>query len=302
MRRTESRGPERPKKLAWQVFRGADALRDGLLTVEQLRGKNWLRVAYGIYADSRLDRDHELRCRALALDLPAQTFFAGPSAACLYGVAHARTFDDPAHLIVPAGRRLNERKLTRVHRMTLTDHEVAMKGDLPVTTPLRTSWDIALWTDLIPAVTMIDALLAAQLLTADQLGELVQARFGWHGSQRAGRVFALADGASQSPQESRLRVMLIRSGLPRPVSQFPVQVNGRVLHPDLAWPEFKIAIEYDGRWHDAPGQFDLDRRRLNLLVAEGWIVLHVTARRLGSDFPALAEEARQALRSRGWRR
>ena len=24
-----------------------------------------------------------------------------------------------------------------------------------------------------------------------------------------------------------------------------------IVHPDLAWPEFKVALEYDGQWHDA---------------------------------------------------
>jgi very-short-patch-repair endonuclease len=46
---------------------------------------------------------------------------------------------------------------------------------------------------------------------------------------------------------------------------------------DFAYPELKLAIEYDGAWHAEPGQFAKDRRRLNQLVAAGWTVLHVTA-------------------------
>ena len=36
--------PHRPAALAWQVFRGSDAIRHGLLTRHQLRGAAWLRL------------------------------------------------------------------------------------------------------------------------------------------------------------------------------------------------------------------------------------------------------------------
>jgi hypothetical protein len=38
------------------------------------------------------------------------------------------------------------------------------------------------------------------------------------------------------------------------------------------------------------------------LVASGWLVLHVTSRRLHGEFPAVLREVREALVSRGWRR
>jgi very-short-patch-repair endonuclease len=56
----------------------------------------------------------------------------------------------------------------------------------------------------------------------------------------------------------------------------------------------RIAIEYDGAWHGAPGQLARDRRRLNELVAAGWTVLHVTATDL-HDPRALVEKVVQLL-------
>ncbi|WP_212839979.1 endonuclease domain-containing protein [Catellatospora sp. IY07-71] len=292
---------DRPRPLAWQVFRGSDALRDGLLTPDQLRGANWMSLGYNVFADSRLEHDHELSCRGLALDLPERACFAGPSAAYLHGVPHAASPGDRVHLVVPTGTRLNQRKQAVVHRMMLDEGEVGTHRGYPVTNPLRTCWDLALWLDVLPAVTIIDALLHAKLVSAAELSELTRARWGRHGAAKAAKAFGLADGRAESPQESRLRVGLVRNGVPRPELQFPVPVAGRVLHPDLAWPEFRVAVEYDGEWHDAPDQFHLDRRRLNLLVGEGWIVLHVTSRRLRTDFPALVREIKSALRTRGWR-
>jgi very-short-patch-repair endonuclease len=62
------------------------------------------------------------------------------------------------------------------------------------------------------------------------------------------------------------------------VAQFTVRHEGRfVARVDFAWPEHKLALEYDGLWHGEPGQFAKDRQRLNKLRAAGWQVIHVTA-------------------------
>jgi very-short-patch-repair endonuclease len=77
---------------------------------------------------------------------------------------------------------------------------------------------------------------------------------------------------------------------------------GLIARVDLAWPEYKIAVEYDGLWHvGSAQQMDRDRRRLNQLVAEGWIVLHVTAARMRDDFANVVAEIRTAIRGRSCR-
>ena len=92
---------------------------------------------------------------------------------------------------------------------------------------------------------------------------------------------ALADGLAESPQETRLRLLLVRGGLPTPVAQFVVRDGGRfVARVDLAWPDRRLAVEYDGVWHGERGQFARDRDRLNRLLAAGWRVVFVTARDL----------------------
>jgi very-short-patch-repair endonuclease len=59
-----------------------------------------------------------------------------------------------------------------------------------------------------------------------------------------------------------------------------------------------VAVEYDGLWHGDPEQFHRDRRRLNRLLGEDWIVLHVTARRFREDFGGFLAELHHALRTR----
>jgi hypothetical protein len=98
------------------------------------------------------------------------------------------------------------------------------------------------------------------------------------GSARVRQVCALADGLAGSPQETRLRLLVLRSGLPAPVAQHRVMSGGReIARVDFAWPGRKVAVEYDGLWHAEPGQFAKDRRRLNRLREAGWTVVFVTA-------------------------
>jgi very-short-patch-repair endonuclease len=63
-----------------------------------------------------------------------------------------------------------------------------------------------------------------------------------------------------------------------PSFQFEVWVDGKLIaRVDLAFPQFKIAIEIDG-WSSRRTKAELARstRRRNALTALGWIVLHFT--------------------------
>ncbi|GAA2193149.1 endonuclease domain-containing protein [Micromonospora lupini] len=176
-------------------------------------------------------------------------------------------------------------------------------GSIPRSDPGRAAWETAVWLDPIRAVAIVDSLLGRGLTDRDELAGIAARNANMPGGRRAQWVFDLADAGAQSPPESQLRVRLVLGGLPRPSVQHPVRLpNGVVLHPDLAWPEFRVAVEYDGQWHADADQLHRDRRRLNLLVGAGWLVLHVTSRRLHAEFPAVLREVRAALVARGWRR
>ncbi|BCJ59906.1 hypothetical protein [Micromonospora endophytica] len=294
----------RPEALAWQVFRGSDAVRRGLLTIHQLRNSAWVRLRRDIYADARLERDHELVCRAVALQLPADAAIAGPSAAYLHGVEHAAGFTEPVHVLAPTSAGLRSQRGLRVHTMARDElARLARRGSPPRTSPTRVAWESAVWLEPTHAIGIIDSLLGRNLTSRSALAEIAEACGSRPGMRRARWLFDLAEPAAQSPTESQLRIRLVLAGLPRPVVRHPVQVSrGLILHPDLAWPEFRVAVEYDGRWHSDHEQLHRDRKRLNQLVGAGWLVLHVTSRRLHRDFPAIVREVRSALLDRGWQR
>ncbi|WP_326564654.1 hypothetical protein [Micromonospora peucetia] len=310
--------PHRPGVLAWQVFRGSDAIRQGLVTEHQLRSSAWLRLRHDVYADARLDRDHTLACRAAALRLPPEAIVAGPSAAYLHGVGHAASFTDDVHVLAPRAMRLNPQRGLRVHSTGPATSPswppARARGasggpGVPASTdPAAAAWETAVWLEPLRAVGIVDSLLRQGLTSRAALVEVAARNADRPGGRRARWVFGLTDPGARSPAESELRVRLVLGGLPRPAAQHPIRVAaGLLLHADLAWPAYRVAVTHDG-WQQAEadsGQHaeadspHLDR--IARLVGAGWLVLPVTGRRLRQDFPGVLCEVRAALAGRGWR-
>lgn len=168
-----------------------------------------------------------------------------------------------------------------------------------VTTPLRTAWELALRLDLVEAVTYCDALAARRWFDATSLAGYLGQQAGRRGYRTAGKVFDLVDGRSESPQESRFRVHMALAGLPLPIPQYEVRVGSRfVARVDFAWPDHKVAVEYDGLWHADADQLIRDRARLNQLQAAGWYVHHVTVRDM-ADVERTVDQIRLILARRG---
>lgn len=208
--------------------------------------------------------------------LPPGGLIAGRSAAWLYGVRQAKVDDPVDVLVMPEHSRWAPVGIS-VHAEPVPTTDATARGKRRLTTCARTCIDIARWHDTVAAVPIIDAMLAARLVTVvdlqKQLGTALGPSLG-----RAQETLALCDGRAESPPESVLRVRLILAGLPTPVPQHEVWLRGQfVARVDLGWPEMKVAVEYDGAWHGASGQLGKDRRRLNALIAAGWTVIHVTA-------------------------
>jgi hypothetical protein len=292
--------PYRPPNLQWQLFRGSQALDEGLLTPNQLRSSAWRRSLRDVYADSRLEPDHGLSCRAAALLIPPAAVFSGPSAAWLHGVEPAVGAGDAVHVSLPPGTAFGPVNGLVVHHVELPPDDVTSQLGLPCTTAVRTAWDLASWYQPVKAVPVLDAMLGRRIVTPADLASTLELREGVRGWRRATAAFDLADARAQSAPESVIRVRLVRAGLPRPEPQYPIVVRGCTLHPDLAWPDYLVALEYDGAYHGEPGALDFDRRRLNLLVGAGWVILHATRQQLGAGFDQLRREVEAALRAAGW--
>jgi very-short-patch-repair endonuclease len=259
------------------VFLGSAAVEAGLVTRSQLRGRRFQRVMHGVYADARLPRDHLLFCRAASLVVP-DGVVAARSAAWLWGARSGVGRDDDVMLTLPPRRTSRRRRGVTARRAHLPTQEVVRRQGLAVTSPVRTVWDIAATDPEDIAVPVLDEMLQRRVVTAGDLEDFVTSRAGRRGSARAARTVQLLDGNAESPPESRVRLALTRAGL-RPRTQVDVvDFAGRfIARVDMAYPELRLAVEYDGGWHAEPGQLSRDRDRLNRLQAAGWTVIFVTA-------------------------
>ncbi|WP_279324937.1 endonuclease domain-containing protein [Bifidobacterium margollesii] len=76
----------------------------------------------------------------------------------------------------------------------------------------------------------------------------------------------------------------MRAGLGRPEANFRIDLpDGGYRLVDLAYPDLKLAIEYQGAYHADPSQMRADASRWNQLRALGWEIVFVTADDLRTD-------------------
>ena len=260
------------------VFVGSHAVAEGFLSRKQLRDGPYVRVLHGVYADPSLPRDHLLRCRAASLLMPDGAALGGRSAAAVLG-APAPAYGDPVTVVLPAPLKWTGPTGVRVHRTDLECEDIERGVDgLLTTSPLRTAWDLAVLETTPTAVGVLDALVRSGRVTTAQLRGLLDRSAGRWGRQRVQRAFDHVDGRSESPPESWVRVACALAGLPAPVPQYDVVHDGTwVGRVDLAWPECRVIVEYEGEHHFDGLQIVRDDARLSRLTAAGWTVIRLAA-------------------------
>ncbi len=274
----------------------------GLVTERVLRGSRYHRLFSDVYLLASARADLAARSRGAALLASGPCALSGYSAAELLGAGCAPA-DTNAELTVPGGDFREQPGLT-IHRDLLADDEIIHSGGVPITTALRTAWDLARWLPTADAVVAMDALArVGRFRPAAVLriqGRYPRAR--WR--RRVPGVVDLADPAAESPMETRSRLVLVLRGLPRPELQYQVydELGGFVARLDMAYPLLKLAIEYDGRGHLTAWQQESDARRLNRLDACGWSVLRFTSPDVLRHPDAMAAQVREAISRRSRRR
>lgn len=117
-----------------------------------------------------------------------------------------------------------------------------------------------------------------------------------HGIRRLREAADLIREDAWSPRESKLRCLIVRTGLPEPTLNHDVyDDHGRFLGcVDLAYPSKKIAIEYHGLMHASTYAEDVER--IAALRAAGWQVIEVTSALLARP-KELLTRIRRALRA-----
>ena len=275
------------------VFIGSHAIAEGVLTRKQLRERSYRRLVQGVYADPALPFDHRLRSVGAARLFPPGVAVGGHSAAAWYGAPFAGPHD-PVTVIAPPSVRWTGPREVRVHRAELSPAEVEWHDDVPVTAPARTAWDVAALEPLGTAVAALDAMVKAGTVHLSDLVAMAAAADGRWRVTRVRRAFPLVGPRAESAPESRVRVALVVAGL-APVPQFEIWHDGGFLgRVDFAFPEQRVAVEYEGAYHFDGTQIARDDVRIAGLEAAGWRVIRLSAADL-RDLDTVVARVRAAL-------
>jgi hypothetical protein len=237
----------------------------------RLRAGRWIRLAPGVYALPSSVGTFLRQCWGAVLATP-QSAIAGLAAAAVHGLTDFRP--GRPELVVPG--KTNRNPLATVHRYA--GAQTCLLKGLPVTTVAQTLFDLA------PRVSfrrLERALDDAFLSEAVDIAEL-QERLGFYdGTRRGGLpvmralVLERSEDGWQPPEselEARLWHLLLQlEGRPTILRQAPLPWRTAALGRVDFWiPDWVTLVEGDSRrWHARVRDFDRDRWRDNLAVANG---------------------------------
>jgi very-short-patch-repair endonuclease len=278
-------------------FIGSEALAAGYVSRRTLHSRHHM-----VYRNVYVRKDCELTAatRAVAAWLWSgrTATVAGLSAAALHG---SRWIDWqlPAELNRAEACRTSGIIIRR--EALLADERCAVAG-IPVTTPARTAFDLGRRAGLIGAAIRLDALANVTQLTPAAIGAVAERHPGARGAVQLRRVIELMDGGSESPQEARTRLLLVRAGLRKPQTQIVVRdsFDYPFARIDMGWVEWKVGVEFDGaqHWTD-PRQRTADIDRYAELAARGWPIIRVSSELLRLRPAVIVARICEALRAAG---
>lgn len=244
------------------------------------------------------------------------------TAARFWGLPVPRRFDSEktVHIVVPSGRNKPRGSGIRARSIRPSNWTRTLEFGVPLATPALT-WALAarVLTSK-ELITLGDALVTtsrsyrginrpsdpsasedprAPAPALAELSELQALADSWGrtvGATRMRAALARIRPDVESPMETLTRLVLLDAGFEEPVVGYRVFSKrtfvGRV---DLAYPDAKVAVEYDGEYHWEKEQAMKDLGRINRLQEAGWIVIRVTNRDLATPM-AFLSQLRTALR------
>ncbi|BBX71644.1 type IV toxin-antitoxin system AbiEi family antitoxin domain-containing protein [Mycolicibacterium psychrotolerans] len=231
------------------------------------------RLWQGIYCVG--EPTDQLRLRGLDLSC------GRPVAVCLGTAAAMFGFDteQPAelHVLDPPRCALRNADGLVVHRRD--GAPLVVVDGRRATSPAWTAVEVARALRRPRALATLDAALRSGTCSRPDLWRAAVEQKGRRGIVAVRDLLPLADPRSESPMESEARLAMLDGGLPVPELQYEiVDGNGDLRRLDFAWPDDRVAAEYDGvAWHSGPEAMVSDRRRQNALADVDWTVVPIVS-------------------------
>lgn len=278
-----------------ELFIGREAIADGLLTRHELQ--RWYRSAFpGVKIPKGEVPTLQDRILGAWLWSSRQSIISGVAASALHG---ADWVDDDAVIEMRFNCTRPPNGIV-ARNETLFEDEITYVDDLPVTTPARTAFDLGRFQQRWQALARMDALMRANPFSVEDVKLIAKRRPGARGIRQLRELLPLVDAGAMSPQESRLRLLFIDAGFPKPTTQIPVfDEDGQLVRIlDMGWKEFMVGAEYDGELHRTDrAQYVKDQRVWPKLARLNWDVVRVIKEDRDADTIA---RANHAMVARGW--
>jgi hypothetical protein len=220
--------------------------------------------------------------------------------------------DEPGiHISRPDTMAIPRRAGVLGHRGQFFDDEIVSLDGLLVTSRTRTWLDCARKMSIDELTVVADHLLRIPrgdfegrrepYATPEELADMLDRHKGTPGIRKARLALEQARIGADSAPETRLRLALEYAGLPEPELNVPtVLFAGVVRQPDLAYPEYRVAVEYDGDVHSEAGQIIRDIAREEDFSRAGWTLVRISRRHMLSGALSAVAKVRTALVGRGW--
>ncbi|WP_046318049.1 hypothetical protein [Mycobacterium sp. UM_Kg1] len=252
------------------------------------------RIWYGVYGVGEPDLLGRLR----ALDL----FMGQRAVACLGTAARLYGFDTEnttaVHVLDPGVRMRPTLGLMVHQRVGAQLRSVA--GSL-ATAPAWTAVEIARQLPRPRALATLDAAVHSGRCTPPELDRVVLEQGGRRGIVTVRELLPYVDGRAESAMESEARLVMIDYGVPTPELQYPIYGrDGQLWRADFAWPDVRVAAEYESiDWHAGGPAMLRDKKRSAGIQDVGWTSIPIVAEDIRRH-PArtAARIERQLVRSR----
>ncbi|WP_065965213.1 hypothetical protein [Curtobacterium sp. UCD-KPL2560] len=284
-----------PTALRNRPFRVREAIQRGV-PASTLRSRRLVHPFHGTRTWTT-PRTHEDLARSVAPRLRPDQAFSHTTAARMLGIPLPRRLeDDPRIHVTTIGKDQALRVRGTVgHRARTSRARVVFSGTAAVVHPADTFVMLARSLTVDELVVAGDAIVGwLNWCTIDELVRAARRHRGSRGLRRARAALSLVRPGSRSPGETRLRLTLIRRGLPEPELNHDVVAQGRwVACVDLAYPGARIAIEYESDLHRTDARaFRKDLTRGERLKDVDWWLVRATA----DDVGPLADEFASRIR------